>query len=242
MKDKFIIFLQQVIFLLIIAVSCTGAYPGRNVLCRYAGDGRPDWDKADSVTVTPTGGESDNEMVVKTIWTSDSLYFQFRVSDADLRAEQTENDHKKLYLDDMVEVLIDALDDKTSFWHEDDIVYHIDILGYKKDDRGTPDHRSDASWNGTARYSIWIRGTIGDSSDIDEGYVVEIAFPWTERRPEPHPGLKLGVNFANGDDDGLGRQLYNWCNSDPMRSPDTFGTLTLIQESVQRDSYCRSSR
>ena len=218
------------------AVSCTDVYSGKNVLGRYAADGKPDWDKTDSLVVLPGRGESDNRMTVKFCWSSDSLYFQFTVSDTDLRAEQTENDHKKLYLDDMVEVLIDALDDKTPFWHEDDIVYHINILGFKKDDRGTSDHRSDALWNGVARYSIELHGTANDNSDTDDGYVVEVAFPWTEIGREPHPGLKLGVNFANGDNDGLGRQLYNWCNSDPMRSPATFGTLVLISESAPRDS------
>ena len=197
------------------------------IVCNSVCDSNIEWETLGSLVVAPTAGESDNVMVVKTCWSADSLYFMFIVSDADLRAVQTETDHPKLYLDDMVEVLIDTENDKTSFWHEDDIVYHINILGFKKDDRGTAEHESDATWNGTAKYVIGLQGTLNDSSDVDGGYFVRVAFPWTELGHIPYVGLRMGVNFANGDNDGCGRQLYNWCHSDPMRSPDTFGTLVL---------------
>lgn len=149
------------------------------------------------------------------------------MKDSDLRAEQTEKDHTELFLDDMVEVLIDADYDRTEHWQEDDIIYHINILGAKKDDRGTTDYKSDATWDGDARYTIEVEGTINDSSDVDSGYSVEIAIPWSELGQNPYHGLKMGVNFANGDNDGKGRQLYSWQYAWPMRTPSCFGTLTL---------------
>ena len=214
---------------LFIIASCVNTGIDNKVIrCVSASDDYIDWNKTDSLVLIPQKGESDNKMVVKTAWTTDSLYVLFKVSDTNLIAEQTENDHKKLFLDDMVEVLLDTSNDKTTFWHEDDIVYHINILGFKKDDRGTPEHSSDATWNGTARYNINIFGTLNSSDDTDQGYNVEVAIPWTEIGQQPRPGLKMGVNFANGDHDCCGMQLYNWCNSDPMRSPDTYGTLVLL--------------
>lgn len=210
-------------------VSCVNTLlsQDKEVVCTSVRDGNIEWEILDSLVVAPTEGESDNVMIVKTCWSVDSLYFMFKVLDTDLRAEQTEADHPKLFLDDMVEFLIDTDNDKTEFWHEDDIVYHINVLGYKKDDRGTPEHKSDATWDGHAQYAIELHGTLNDSSDVDYGYIVKVALPWTELGHIPHSGLRMGINFANGDNDGCGRQLYNLCYSDPMRSPDTFGTLIL---------------
>ena len=184
------------------------------------------WLYADSI-LFENPEESDNRVVVKTLWDNDSLYFLFQVSDTVLRAIQTEKDHPELYLDDMVELLIDANNDKDSCWTTDDIIYHINILGVKKDDRGTLDCQSDPTWDGNARYTVCLFGSLNDTSEKASGYTVEIAVPWSELNLRPEKGLAIGVNFANGDNDGNGRQLFNWTGANPMRSPYTFGTLIL---------------
>ena len=167
------------------------------------------------------------------LWDKDALYIRFEVKDNDLRACQTEKDHPELFLDDMVEILIDAQNDKTPCWTVDDIVYHINLLGVKKDDRGTADCLSDPTWDGSAVYAIRLNGTLNQSADVDSGYVVEMAIPWRELGVVPRQGLKMGINFANGDNDGNGRQLYNWCGAEPMRSPHAFGTVFLADSIVK---------
>jgi len=188
-----------------------------------------DWSQADSIHFENIR-ESDNKGVVKTLWNADSLYFRFQVTDNILRAFQTEKDHPELYLDDMVEILIDAGNDKDSCWTTDDIVYHINILGVKKDDRGTTDCKSDPQWDGNARYAIKLYGVLNDTTDTATGYEVEIAFPWTELGLIPKDGLTIGINFANGDNDGKGRKLFDWAVAWPMRSPYAFGNLVLKKE------------
>lgn len=185
-----------------------------------------DWTAADPLRMEQADA-SDNSTVIRSCWDCDSLYLLFEVRDRDLRACQTEKDHPQLFLDDMVEVLIDADNDKAPGWKEDDIVYHINILGAKKDDRGTALYTSDAGWDGRASYAVTLRGTLNDPSDRDEGYTVTMAIPWQEIGRLPAAGLEIGINFANGDNDGHGRQLYNWCHADPMRSPEVFGVLRL---------------
>ena len=184
------------------------------------------WLKADSIQFEKPE-ESDNRVVVKTLWNNDSLYFLFQVSDNILRAFQTEKDHPELYLDDMVEILIDANNDKDSCWKTDDIVYHINLLGVKKDDRGTTDCQTDPTWDGNARYTVRLFGKLNDMSGIASGYTVEMAIPWSELDLHPQKNLHIGVNFANGDNDGNGRQLFDWSGAWPMRSPYAFGTLVL---------------
>jgi hypothetical protein len=189
-----------------------------------------DWSDADSVFCKDSL-ESDNHFIVKTLWNNDSLYFRFLVKDSKLIAHQTEKDHPQLYLDDMVELLIDAHNEKNDCWNSDNIVYHINILGAKKDDRGSPDCYSDPAWDGEAKYSVQLFGVANDTTVTAMGYMVEIAVPWSEIGVEPRPGLAIGVNFANGDNDGDGRRLYNWSNAFPMRAPHCFGTLILSDRS-----------
>jgi hypothetical protein len=195
------------------------------IYSKYINDMK-DWNSVDYIQFD-NKNESDNTVKVKSLWDSDSLYILFDVLDKNLRAYQTEKDHPQLYLDDMVEVLLDTKNDKTSCWAVDDIVYHINLSGQKKDDTGSDSCVTNPLWDGNANYSIQLFGTLNNTTDIDTGYIVEIAFPWTELQLNPEKDLKIGINFANGDNDGNGRQLFDWVNANPLRSPHYFGTLIL---------------
>jgi pimeloyl-ACP methyl ester carboxylesterase len=204
------------------------------------------WSSAKSISFN-NSEKSDNKVDVYSLWDNDSLYFAFRVEDKNLIAYRYEKDHPLLYLDDMIEVLIDAFNDKGECWSVDDIVYHINLLGQKKDDRGTKDCLTDLAWDGEASYSVKLMSTLNNPQDIDHGYRVEIAIPWNELGVHPETGDKIGVNFANGDNDGNGRQLFDWANAWPLRTPSQFGTLLLqVQEKedkwreFQRDSVVSS--
>jgi hypothetical protein len=191
------------------------------------------WNKPETIVIDGKKEGSENRMAVYSSWNKDSLYFFFKVEDTCLRAYQTEQDHPELYLDDMVEVLIDTRNDKDSCWAADDIVYHINLLGVKKDDRGTPECDTDPTWDGNARIFVQLFGTLNDTIDTDTGYLVTLVFPWPELKQVPHSGLIMGINFANGDNDGKGRQLFDWVCAWPMRSPYAFGNLILKKEEVK---------
>ncbi len=187
-----------------------------------------EWSDLDCITVEGEKAKCENRFFLLSRWNSDSLYFFFKVEDTDLRAYQNEKDHPKLFLDDMVEILIDTQNDKDSCWAEDDIVYHVNILGVKKDDRGTKECNTDPKWDGSARNSVQLFGTLNCTTDIDTGYILSLIFPWEEIGRKPESGLIMGINFANGDNDGKGRRLFDWVGAWPMRSPYAFGNLILI--------------
>ena len=86
-----------------------------------------DWLTVDSITFSGIGCGSRNKVVVKTLWNEAALYFLFKVSDKNLQAYQTEQDHPKLFLDDMVEFLIDMNYDRDSCWNEHKLIYHINF-------------------------------------------------------------------------------------------------------------------
>lgn len=182
-----------------------------------------EWKDARSIEIADELKRSDNRVSISTMWDEDNLYFLFNVCDRDLQATQTVRDHPRLYLDDMVEFLVDPHNKKDSCWSQDDIIYHINILGQKKDDRGSDGCLTNAEWNGDAEYAVVIDGTLNDASDIDKGYVVEIKIAWREIGIRPFTGLVMGANLAVGDN---GR-LFDWVDAAPFRSPYAFGNLIL---------------
>ena len=218
------------IFIILISFICLFScnYAEQKVVFSRYTDTAPVWTDVEcALTLRDTCGGSNNLMTVKTMWSKDSLYLFFQVSDTNLQCLQTVNDHNRLFLDDMIEFLLDPRNDRGEQWIEDDIIYHINILGFKKDDRGTPEGKSDYKWNGCARYAINIYGTVNDTSDCDEGYDVEVAIPWNELGITPHSGLVMGADFVCGDNDCLGRQIFDWVGAKPFRHPIEFGDLIL---------------
>ncbi|MEM7485501.1 MAG: sugar-binding protein [Bacteroidota bacterium] len=196
-------------------------------------DGDPsDWNVSDSILLKDKRGLSDNLVWIKSAWDYQNLYLFFSVIDKDLRALQTQLDHPLLSEDDMIEFLFDTENQKSESWLPDDICYHINILGQKKDDRGhsSGDYRKHMKdWNGKAKYELKIMGTVNNYLDNDIGYNAEVAVPWNEIGMEPRINNLLGLNLACGDNDGKGKVVFNWSNSWPMRKPDSFGTLVLIE-------------
>lgn len=182
-----------------------------------------EWEHARMIKIKDETRKTSSNAIVRTLWDEQNLYIAFQVQDSNLEAEQIILDHERLYLDDMVEFLIDSRNDKTFCWNEDDVIYHINLLGQKKDDKGSVDCVTNPGWNGNASYAIEMTGTLNDSSDIDIGYVIEVSISWEELNLEPGSGLTMGVNFAIGDNG----KLFDWVNASPFRSPDAFGSLVL---------------
>ena len=209
------------------------AGPQEPVICssRAAGSPMTDasaWDRASAVEFSDSS-VNDNLTRVKSLWDKDSLYFRFEVEDTRLWSTTKEKDSGHVYLDDMVEFLIDPRFDRGEMWIEDDIIYHINLLGVKKDDRGTPAGDSDCTWDGSARYVISMDGTLNDNSDTDRGYVMLVAVPWEEIGVVPSKGVRMGVNVGNDDkeDDEEQRRLLFWSPCRVARCPADFAVLIL---------------
>jgi hypothetical protein len=181
------------------------------------------WNAADSIMITDNTRRSDNVIKVKTLWDEQNLYIAFDVKDKNLQSKQTIQDNGQLSKDDIVEFLVDPANKKDSCWGIQDVIYHINLLSQKKDDRGTTDCKTDSKWNGNAKYAVKLFGTLNDSTDIDKGYVVEISILWEELGLKPSPGNKIGIDFGNGDS-GI---FFDWVGAHPFRSPYAFGDLIL---------------
>ena len=186
------------------------------------------WKSGKTLTLDdPSKVVDPNKVTIFTLWDENYLYVAYDVLDKNLVGFQTERDHKALYEDDMIEVLLDPRHDKTDKWLEDDIVYHVNVLGQVKDDRGTPEGISDATWTSRALFAARHEGTLNDSSDTDHGFSVELAIPWQEIGKKPAAGVTIGIDFAAGDAEGADEHLWDWRGASPFRQPTVYGTLRL---------------
>lgn len=187
------------------------------------------WKYANSITLkddslsSRDSRRSLNTVLVRTLWDRQNLYISFKVHDTNLEAKDTAQDSPQLSRDDIVEFLIDTRAHKDSCWGPDDIIYHINLLDQKKDDRGTIDCKSDSRWNGNAKIAVRLFGSLNDPTDVDTGYNVEVAISWKELDINPLADTKMGIDFGNGDS-GI---FFDWVGAWPFRSPYAFGDLII---------------
>ena len=186
-----------------------------------------EWNSARSINLENKSKKTGNQAVVRTLWDEQNLYIAFEVRDNNLQAIQTTLDHPQLWLDDMIEFLIDTRNDKDSCWNIDDVIYHINLLGQKKDDRGSIECTTNPKWNGNAKYIIKMFGTLNDTTDVDTGFNMEISISWKELEVKPYPGFQMGVDFADGDHR---KGAFDWVGASPFRSPYAFGNLILVRD------------
>ena len=156
------------------------------------------------------------------LWDKENLYLAFDVHSSKLQASVRERDGDKLWEDDGVEFLIDALCDRSKEFRPDDFSYHINTLNAVYDDRGTPAGQPDPRWNGNARHEVRILD--------DYHYVVQVAIPWAENRVTPVEGhTVLGIDFGvNGKDPQTGvYDYFDWYGLKVFHDPSGFGDLSL---------------
>jgi hypothetical protein len=181
------------------------------------------WRGADTVTFEgkPLAGHP-RHATVYALWDKENLYLAFDVHSSKLQASVRERDGDKLWEDDGVEFLIDALSDRTKEFLPDDFSYHINIFNAVYDDRGTPSGQPDPRWNGNAQHVVRILD--------DYHYVVQVSIPWVEIGIEPvERHTVLGIDFGvNGKDPETGAYDYfDWCGLKAFHNPSGFGQLLL---------------
>jgi len=82
----------------------------------------------------------------------------------------------------------------------DDYQFLANIKNVVADKRGTGSGK-DVSWNSNMISAVKINGTIGNNGDIDKGYTMEIAIPWSDIGGLQNAGSVIGLDLAVGDRD-----------------------------------------
>ena len=138
----------------------------------------------------------------------DNLYLLVDVIDDELK-----NDSVEFYYDDTIEVFIDADNSRDSGYGENDYTYNFnwDSTSPSMEERGQP-------------YQGDIKSALVTT---DNGYRLEIKFPWSAIGTKPFTGAKIGLDVhVNDDDDGGERDTkLTWQDKqdDAWQNPRVFG-------------------
>lgn len=168
-----------------------------------------DW-KLDNKANKAFNGDPDNIFNFGTLWDADYLYVAAIVKDTRVLCGA-----ENAYDNDCVEVFLNPSNSKgTEYSGKDQQLF----IGYNKD-RESLFQNTD-----TAVKSAW--------KDVDGGYSVEIAIPWTSMDLTPADGLKIGFDAANDDQDisGSRQSVVGWSGTgEDWKDTSKFGTLILSE-------------
>lgn len=147
----------------------------------------------------------------KMLWDEDALYIAAEMQEPHLWAEYTKRDEIVFHQHDF-EVFIDPDGDGAAYYElEVNVLATIfDLYLHRMYRQGGP---ADHGWDCDGlRTAIGVSGTVNDSSDVDTGWRVEWAIPWSCLRPPPahagdstdahrhgaapHPGDAWRINFS----------------------------------------------
>ena len=168
--------------------------------------------KIGNVIYGPPSNDEDFSASYKAVWDERNLYVLVDVTDDSLK-----NDSDEFWLDDCVEVFVDADNSKSGSYGDNDYQFHF---GW-------------ASANpsmGESQHSQ-TKGVEFAVGRADAGYRVEIKFPWATLRVEPSAGKKIGLDVhVNDDDDGGDRDskiTWKGKEDNAWQTPSAFGTAEL---------------
>jgi hypothetical protein len=141
-------------------------------------------------------------------------------------------DDANLYL--LVQVIDNVLKNTNSLSYENDgIEAYIDIDNSKSFTYGTGDFQVRYGWNAGAVENV--QGAIASrvsaaQKNTANGYVMEMALPWSALGVSPQPGMFMGFDVHVNDNDSLSRKTkLAWFgqSDNAWQSPRYFGTIRL---------------
>ena len=170
--------------------------------------------KIGNVVYLPPSSEEDLSASYKALWDEKNLYVLIDVTDDSLK---NDSDSDMWYLDDCVEVFIDADNSKSDSYGDNDAQYHFDW------DKNNPS--MDRFEHGK------LDGIEFAMVTTENGYRTEIKFPWSTLGVEPSAGKKIGLDVhVNDDDDGGDRDTkLTWRGKEDnaWQTTSVFGTAEL---------------
>ena len=182
-------------------------------------DGRADdfWSdsrqyKIGNVIYSPPSNDEDFSAYYKTMWDEKNLYVLVDVTDDSLK-----NDSDEFWLDDSVEVFVDADNSKSGSYGSNDYQYFFE---WAEANPGMGEFKHDR----TAGVEFAVER-------VEVGYRVEIKLPWSTLGTKPSAGAKIGLDVhVNDDDDGGDRDTkLTWSGKEDnaWQTPSVFGTAEL---------------
>jgi hypothetical protein len=191
-----------------------------------------EFSKARKITITNSRGTRGTYSL---LWDETALYIAANVADPQLNADQTSRDGS-LWDDDSLEVFFDTLNDNGSARDQNDYKFFVNLWNTHTDTRHT-----DLTWNIDYNSRVSMNGSLNDNQDIDSGYDIEIAIPWSAWGiQKPIHGDRWGFDLSMNDQDETDTKIQTqWANSDggDPNNPDGWGDLIFTHRADTSPDY-----
>lgn len=176
----------------------------------------PAWRDAPRTEVfvnTMSGAPADPRTTARITWDEANLYVAFDVEDGFLKSDLSGHD-PHLWEQDTVEIMVDPGGDGRNYF-ELQLAPTGEIFDTRYDRRRVPQPFGHTRWDSGMRGATEVRGAVNDD-EADEGYVAEMAIPWTAfahgdpPAAPPQPGEEWRIALyvldarADGNQGGVG--------------------------------------
>ncbi len=147
----------------------------------------PVWQRAavtEPFVRTMTGEPGDPHTTARVAWDDDAIYVAFEVADEYLRSDLSGHD-PHLWEQDTVEIMADPDGDGRNYF-ELQLSPTEQVFDTRYDSRRQPQPFGHVDWDSGLRGATTVNGRVNDDED-DEGYVAELAIPWSAFQHGPTP-------------------------------------------------------
>lgn len=207
-----------------------------------------DWDQSGGIQF----GGGNNIVRALSQWDYQNLYFALEVQDQYLYVPSEKETlafdevpevyataDEKIYqnwLYDGVEICLDTKLDRSCKREADDIDFIFNPDGFLTVNVRYPedDLYKFAVKKYPLEYRFSLQGTLNDNADLDSGYVLEAAIPWSCLKIKPFSGLRMGLDLTNVDRKDLATErIFNsWSLSKNVETdnPSEWGNIVLVKK------------
>jgi carbonic anhydrase/acetyltransferase-like protein (isoleucine patch superfamily) len=169
-------------------------------------------------------------------WDDRCLYAAFSCKDADIRGTLLEHDDP-LYNQEVVELFLCPSGDLRHYYELEisprNVLFDAKVFNPELDRRSMLVQKE---WHAAGiRTAVGVAGTIEDPSDVDVGWIVEVALPFTDLGLDgpPAPGMRWRANFYRIER-GAVEEFTAWSPTlktpADFHVPSRFGTIEFVGE------------
>jgi AraC-like DNA-binding protein len=152
----------------------------------------------------PTFSSSTSKTWIRSAWNGRFLYFGIFVSDEYLFVPDSfltiRTGRLPIWLGDHIELNFDPLNIKSSYKlgvPEVLVSATSNIAGYWDNVKTNP--VGAVSWGETIRHAVQTMGSANNNQDVDTGFAIEVAIPWSELKIKPAHNRAMGFDAFNRD-------------------------------------------
>ncbi len=183
---------------------------------------------------------NNNAVLFNSGWNEDSIYFRFDVKDAQLNTApsgywdlfQAKNFLEVLWTSDCIELGFDLQHDRKEWKDTGDYEFLVNINGKKAGNQWDIQDSIYNHWGNTARTDVQLKGTVNQNEDIDSGYVITMAIPWSEMKFTPVASQLIGFDVQLYDKDAATDEPFrsSLSGTNPESNDNTSEWVSLVLE------------